>query len=231
MEDIGEHGRTVLFVSHNMPAVTRLCPRTILIKDGLVFKDGPSHKVVSAYMDSEKGTKAENIWPDLMSAPGDEVVRLRSIKVRAKDGSVSEAMDIREPVGIEMEYEVLQSGHALFAYIHVVNEEGIELFESFENDAQWRGRARPAGRYVSTTWIPGNFLAEGLLYITPAIRTLNPETRRLKVSEAVAFHVVDSLDGDSARIDTADRMSGVIRPLLQWETNFDQRTAENTAGK
>ena len=29
MQDVGRQGRTVLFVSHNMPAITRLCPRTI----------------------------------------------------------------------------------------------------------------------------------------------------------------------------------------------------------
>src|SRR5499433_3462119 len=43
MQTIGDGGRTVLFVSHDMSAVTRLCPRTILLDDGRVLHDGPSH--------------------------------------------------------------------------------------------------------------------------------------------------------------------------------------------
>ena len=50
MEDAGKGGRTVLFVSHNMPAVTRLCPRTILLEGGSVLADGPSPEVVHAYL-------------------------------------------------------------------------------------------------------------------------------------------------------------------------------------
>src|ERR1700730_1758777 len=61
MEDVGHQGRTVLFVSHNMPAVTRLCPRTILLDAGKVLKDGPSHDVVTAYLRAGLGTTAERV--------------------------------------------------------------------------------------------------------------------------------------------------------------------------
>ena len=53
MKDVGKHGRTVLFVSHNMQAITRLCPRTILLSDGQVLADGPSPEMVSIYLNSE----------------------------------------------------------------------------------------------------------------------------------------------------------------------------------
>jgi lipopolysaccharide transport system ATP-binding protein len=55
MHDVGEEGRTVLFVSHNMPAITRICPRTILLNNGSVIMDGPSHEVVSHYLTSDAG--------------------------------------------------------------------------------------------------------------------------------------------------------------------------------
>ena len=56
MEDVGRRGRTVLFVSHNMQAIARLCPRTILLDSGGVAVDGPSHKVVASYLSSDIGT-------------------------------------------------------------------------------------------------------------------------------------------------------------------------------
>lgn len=220
MQDIRQRNRTLLFVSHNMAAITRLCPRTILLDNGRVAADGPSHQVVGIYMNSEKATKAERIWPTLAEAPGDEVVRLNSIRVRTEEGHVTEAMDIRKPIGIELDYEVLQPNHVFLIYFHVVNEEGVEVFPSIDNDHKWRNHPRPLGRYVSTSWIPGNLLSEGIFFVTPGIRTLNPNIRHLRVEDAVAFQVIDSLSGDSARADFAGDMKGVVRPLLRWETQF-----------
>jgi lipopolysaccharide transport system ATP-binding protein len=44
----------------------------------------------------------------------------------------------------------------------------------------------------------------------------------------VAFHVVDSLDGNSARGDYAGTMEGVVRPMLKWQTVF-KRPAGSSA--
>ena len=220
MKDVGQQGRTVIFVSHNMPAVTRLCPRTILLNGGIVQVDDSSHRVVSAYMQAGMATKAERIWQNCETAPGDEVIRLCSVRVKTKDGQVTEAIDIKSPVGIEMEYEVFQPGYELQVYYHVIFEGGVEAFEPIDNDPIWRNKPRPVGRYVSTSWIPGNLLSEGMYFIGPTIRTKNPEIRRVRVDDAVAFQVIDSLDGNSARVDFMGNMAGVVRPLLKWETQF-----------
>src|SRR5690554_7161521 len=42
MQDVRAAGRTILFVSHNLPAVTRLCERAILLERGRLIADGPS---------------------------------------------------------------------------------------------------------------------------------------------------------------------------------------------
>jgi lipopolysaccharide transport system ATP-binding protein len=230
MEDVSQTGRTVLFVSHNMPAVTRLCPRTILLNNGSVAADGPSSKIVGIYMDSEIGTKAERAWPDLTVAPGDDVARLCAVRVKTEDGIVSDAIDIRKPVCIEIEYEVLKPDFKMFSYFHLFNSDGLRLFESFDTDPSWRGRIRPPGRYISTAWIPGNFLTEGTMYVNPCLRTLNPEIKRFYFDDAVAFQVIDSMDGDSARVDCAYNIGGVIRPLLKWETRHTQKGNEARSG-
>jgi lipopolysaccharide transport system ATP-binding protein len=45
--------------------------------------------------------------------------------------------------------------------------------------------------------------------------------------DAVAFQVIDSLDGDSARGDWAGRMRGVVRPMLEWETQYSPNGTES----
>jgi lipopolysaccharide transport system ATP-binding protein len=219
MEESSQSGRTVLFVSHNMPAITRLCPRAILLDNGRVIADGPSHEVVRAYLDTGTGTTASKEWPDISKAPGDEVVRLRAVRVRGENGITSSGvMDIRHPIGLEMEYDVLQPGFVFLPYFRVWNQDGIELFDTIDVDPDWRGRAREAGRYVSTAWIPGNYLAEGTIFLMPSMRTLRPMVRRLRKVDKIAFQVVDSMGEDSARGDHASKIGGVVRPMLKWET-------------
>jgi lipopolysaccharide transport system ATP-binding protein len=62
MGEVAEGGRTVLFVSHNMAAVQQLAPRSLLIAEGRVVKDGPSHEVITAYLGSGGGA-AEALNP------------------------------------------------------------------------------------------------------------------------------------------------------------------------
>lgn len=219
MQDVGQQGRTVLFVSHNMAAITRLCPRTVLLGDGRIIADSSSHQVVSLYMNSENGASAEQKWQDLMNAPGDEVVRLCAVRAKTEEGIVTEAMDINKPIALEMEYEVLLPDYIFHVYYHVINEEGIEAFTPFDNDPSWISQPRPVGRYVTTAWIPKNLLSEGKLYVGAAVRTCNPTVRRFRVNDAIAFQAVDVIGNHTEIEEYVGKFSaGVVRPFLKWET-------------
>jgi lipopolysaccharide transport system ATP-binding protein len=220
MEGVGRQGRTVLFVSHNMPAITRLCPRTILLDEGSVKFDGPSHEAASIYLGSSIGAGAVREWPNADAAPGNSVARLRAVRVRNQSRQILDTMDIREPVDIEMEYEVLQPGHVLVPNFRFFNDEGLCVFAASDPDLTWRRQPRAAGRYVSVARIPGNLLAEGTLIIGVSLSTMEPVSVHFYERDAVAFHVVDSMDGDSARGDYAGPFPGVIRPLLNWSTRM-----------
>ena len=52
--------------------------------------------------------------------------------------------------------------------------------------------------------------------------TLEPNIHQFTKRQAVAFQVVDTLEGDTARGDWAGRMRGVVRPLLQWQMQIRQ---------
>jgi lipopolysaccharide transport system ATP-binding protein len=228
MQSVGEEGRTVLFVSNNMPAITRLCPRTILLDAGCVMHDGPSPQVVGTYLRSGIGTTAAREWPDINKAPGNDIVRLLAVRVRTEDGEIADAVDIRRPVGIEMEFEVLKPGHVLVPNYHFFNEEGINVFIASDHDSDWQRHPRSMGRYSSTAWIPGNLLSEGTMVVGAAISTMDPVRGHFYERDAVAFQIVDSLDGDSARGDYAGPFPGVVRPLLRWTTKFDSIVKEKT---
>ena len=231
MQAVGQRGCTVLFVSHNMPAITRLCDRTILIDEGRVVEDGPSHRVVSRYLNSGLGTTASREWPDPQRAPGSEIARLRAVRGRDEAGKVQEAMDIRRPVGVEMEFEVLQAGHSMMPHYHFYDQNGVQVFSTHDVDPDWRRKPRPTGRYLSTAWIPGNLLSEGTLFVGAALVTLEPTVLQFYERDAVAVQIIDSQDGDSARGDWAGEMKGAVRPLLKWETQFSANGSFSFAAK
>ena len=218
MEGVAREGRTIFFVSHNMSAVTRLCQRAILLDEGKLCLDGTSHEVVNAYLHSELGTMSAREWPDPLKAPGSETARLRAVRVRTMDGQSTEKFDIRKPVGLEMEYDVLKPGYKLMPGIMLWNDQGVCLIDSVEYDPAWRGRVRPPGRYRSTAWIPGNYLAEGTMFVSVSLDTMDPLVGQFYERQVVAFSVVDSCEGDSARVDYAGKLRGVVRPLLNWNT-------------
>ena len=221
MQEVGAQGRTVFFVSHNMPAVIRICPRTILLDEGHILHDGPSHRVVSTYLRSGLGTTAMREWTDPDRAPGNDIVRLHSVRVVSEEGKTTESVDIRRSVGIEMDFEVLKPGCVLTPSYRFVNEEGLIVFTADDQDPEWRRRPRLPGRQLSTAWIPGNFLSEGTMIVSASVRTMTSHTVHLFEPDVVAFHVMDSLDGDSVRGDFAGSIPGVVRPQLQW-TNRPQ---------
>src|SRR5262249_13045253 len=47
---VASHGRTVLFVSHNMAAVQALCPRSIGLRFGALIGDGNTDELIMAYL-------------------------------------------------------------------------------------------------------------------------------------------------------------------------------------
>jgi lipopolysaccharide transport system ATP-binding protein len=137
-------------------------------------------------------------------------------------------VDIRHPIGLEMEYDVLESGHVVIPHFSVHNMSGLELLSVVETDPEWRGRQRPAGRYVTIGWIPGNYLAEGTLSVGAAASTIDPHNRHFWARDAVVFCVIDSFDGDAARGDYQGSLRGVVRPMLKWNTRFSENGAKPT---
>jgi lipopolysaccharide transport system ATP-binding protein len=219
MRDVRRAGRTVFFVSHNMPAVTRLCRRVVLLEAGRVAADGEPHEVVNRYLSAGWQTGALREWPDDAEAPGDAVARLRRVRVCDEAGRTTAAADIRRPVHIEITYEVLEAGHVLAPVVELANEEGTLVFSTHDTGVEWRRRERPAGLYTSAVTIPGNLLAEGSLVARVSLMSHYPSTAlHAHAANAVAFQVIDREGGDSARGDYAGPLPGVVRPLLEWAT-------------
>ncbi len=219
MRQVGREGRTVLFISHNVHIMTRLCQRVVLLDQGRVVVDGLPREVVDTYLMSGVRTTGAREWPD-DNAPGDGVARLRAVRVRTADGGVTDRVEDWRPVSVEMQYEVLKGDCLLLPHFNFVTEDGILAFTAMDTDPEWQRRPRPPGSYVSRALIPGNLLAEGKLYVEAAMLALNPTRPIFCQTNAVDFRVIDVPHAGSTRGDWPGKMGGVVRPRLQWTTQF-----------
>jgi lipopolysaccharide transport system ATP-binding protein len=230
MATIAGEGRTVLFVSHNMPAVINLCPRVILMENGVVTRDGESAEIVGYYLRSGGAISADREWPDISTAPGDEVVRLRRVSVVDENDQVCQSIDIRKKVGIRFEYDVLQAGRVLVPGFHIATEAGVIAFYAGDLDPHWQNSPRPKGRYTSTGWIPGNFLNAGTMIVGVTISRARPTHKHLFEQGILSFQVLDRMGEGTARGNFPGHFAGAVRPLLPWETRFSPNEEQPSAG-
>jgi lipopolysaccharide transport system ATP-binding protein len=221
MRDVSQSGRTILFVSHDMSAITRICNRAIALSDGKIVGEGSATDVVREYLSSSWGMTAERFFEIGKNPPTSEFVRLEKVRTVNENGETCGSHDIRCKIGIEVTYEVLQAGKILLPNFQIYNQERVHLFTIQDVSSKWKRQARDKGKYVSTAWIPGNLMAEGSFFVNVAVVTYLPKMNvHFNASEVVSFDVADSLTGDTARGDYAGKMDGIMRPLVDWETLF-----------
>ena len=219
MKDVASAGRTVLFVSHNLAAIARLCNRALLLSNGGIVADGPVAAVVERYLGGAIGESPTVVdFSRAPKLPGSDDVRLLAARVIGDDPG-SAAVDIRRPIRVEMDYEVLRERHALNPNVHVYNEESQCVFATADIYLPEGQRPRPVGRYRSAVVIPGNFLAEGMFSIDIAMSTMAPAVIiHFNERGLLSFHVHDTDEGDSVRGIYAGPFPGVVRPMLPWTT-------------
>ena len=220
MQDLKREGRTVLFVSHNLPAVMQLCKRAVLLDHGRVLADGPAAQVIGAYVSPVRPAAAERVWGEADNPPGGDVARLRAIRLKSEDDEIAETVDIRHSLTIEMEYDVLIGGAVLLPYVNFHDEAEVFLFSSHDLDPDWEGRPRPAGRWRSVVRIPGNLLAEGTHAVGCGLVTLDPVVNQFDQRDVLSFRVVEDSPEGTARGGWVGPMDGVVRPALQWRTTL-----------
>ncbi len=218
MGDVAHQGRTVLFVSHNMPSITMLCSRALLISKGALVEDGPSAKVVNSYLSKISAVSGQE-WEDPHTAPGTDLVRLRSVRTCSSSGETRQCFHLDEEVYVELTYWLLRPGLKTHPGYHLYNAQGVMAFVSNDfHDREWVDVPRDSGLYRSTCRIPASFLNEGTYILDVAVALADTMRAEVFQKEVARFEVID--DGQSEVRGHFDGpwTIGVLRPKLDWKT-------------
>ncbi|HZI49043.1 MAG TPA: ABC transporter ATP-binding protein, partial [Pyrinomonadaceae bacterium] len=130
MNDVARGGRTVLFVSHNLASVLTLCRRSLLVKDGGIFCDGPSSEVIGQYVNiGATPLTGEQIWPDFENAPGNDNIRLHAVRI-VSAGMTTADVDIQKEVHVQVEFWNRRPGARIMTSIHLLDKLGAGVLSS-----------------------------------------------------------------------------------------------------
>jgi lipopolysaccharide transport system ATP-binding protein len=166
MEEVGREGRTVLFVSHNMAAVSRLCEKAMLLNSGRIAGDGESQQVINSYL---MGSLASNGGVILQPDSG-LPMRLRKVAVLDSNCIETGRLEMCEPFYLQVEYDVNSpvTGAHVICFIHT--SEGVNILGSGDADCcPERLERREKGAYRGRFQIPAFLLGEGFYTITVAL--------------------------------------------------------------
>ena len=191
MEDVARGGRTILFVSHNMAAVSQLCTRAILLEGGVIRQSGQPEQVISSYLSQQSKTDTASIeLSDLKirknSLPNSKLKWKKISLVNSKD-ELTATIGFQESFKIILEAEVRAALRDTRMGFAIQSSLGFPVFNSLQIDNNLP-QSFAAGVIVFTIQINPNFLAPGLYEISlgangPGVIDWIPSAMQFSVTE------------------------------------------------
>jgi lipopolysaccharide transport system ATP-binding protein len=165
MNDIAQAGRTVLFVSHNMAAIRRLCGSAILLWQGSVASKGDAATVVTEYVKATGSGGARYQARGLTGHP-----QLLSVDLRDAEGAALGRPLSTEPFVLDLTYALPRRAPGVRVGIGVLSVDGVQVFTSNTQDVALDVPSQP-GRYRARVTIPGGVLLAGEYHLSVCIYT------------------------------------------------------------
>jgi lipopolysaccharide transport system ATP-binding protein len=157
MDGVAQTGRTVLFVSHNMQAIQRLCTRAFLLNHGHLVASGKPAVIIEKYLQETFSEPLEG--PAMLG----ERVCLQGITITQDGREISEFADNHKPVDIRVAYDLLEPTHHLLLGFDVFANDGTHLYRTYDM-LSLDSADRAAGRYESTYCLPAGAFRPGFYY-------------------------------------------------------------------
>jgi lipopolysaccharide transport system ATP-binding protein len=120
-------GRTILFVSHNMSALTQLCEHGILLEEGAVRTTGPVRDVIQTYL---KSKLTENMAHAQFPPDPSKPCQYTSAEIFGSDGELRSDFSCDEPVTIRLRFEIRRPIYELFLSFYIQNLDGTRVIFS-----------------------------------------------------------------------------------------------------
>jgi lipopolysaccharide transport system ATP-binding protein len=202
-------GRTILFVSHNMSSVAKLCKKGILLVDGKIESIGGIGQIIDSYINNSKLS---------LNSTNNSSFHFQLSEVKMIDEKYNEvfSLDVNNKIGIKITIKKLSNLYkSLICGLNFYNEFSKALLttvEIFEN-------ITANGEIILICWIPNHLFSEdqqfrvriNLLSDQDGIRTIH-----LDIKDILIINVIETNKNDRL-LPIKDKMHSMISPKLIWE--------------
>ena len=155
MDEVARQGRTVLFVSHNMVAIEKLCPRSILVERGRLAFDGRARETVDLYLAA--GDKPTS--QDLSSAGrrhGTGEIKINRYEVLTPNRKLVRA---GSSFSVRLYYHCIKTVKRPSFSISILTRSGLYLFSIYSSDLDYQIAELSGDGYVELEIQSPNLLA------------------------------------------------------------------------
>ncbi len=208
MKDVStKKGRTIIFVSHNMQAITNLCSKAIWLQKGSVTASGETQFVVNKYLSAFQKKMWKQQWQTLNEAPGNHLIKMLSVELVPHLPDPLAPIDIRTALTIKFQFKNFSNEINLSTNLALFTLAGECIFNILStpvvcNDSIIEGECT----------IPGRFLNDGSYYIS--ISFIKDTSRVIfECEECLYFDVEDYREN----INRYDKWQGYVRPHFPFE--------------
>ncbi len=210
MEEVTrKDGRTILFVSHNMGAIQKLCQKTAVLDQGKVIHFGDTQKAIALY--SHTSIKRQSQTFEITEGG------LASMEHMAVTGDLSEknVFDVADEIDIHVRYRVRDSLHMLQLAL-VVSKDGTDVVQMFDTDDEEIPVDKEPGVYETVCRLPGKFLKAGDYSIRATLGI--PEQLIQDTGPVIGFEIQEHSINTQHKSYKKERGGLIISPA-RWNTH------------
>lgn len=201
LDDVARSGRTVLFVSHNMAAIQRLCTSGVLLQHGRAVYAGDVRSTVAAYLEGEARG-------GYVSAPSGRV-QLLSVDLEDVAGRPLTAPICTEPLVCRVRWTLPQPYPDTLMGVTVLSGDGTPIFSTHTDDAPVHLPAGP-GEFEARVTIPAGVLLAGEYHLS--VRLWNYHDTLDAVDPAVSF----SMETGPSPVYGRSERTGLVYVPCRW---------------
>ena len=217
MRDVSQsEGRTIIFVSHSMQAVTNLCRQAIWLQGGMIKEIGEANAVVNRYVTDVQQYQLHQSWETPEEAPGNDRVRFRSVELTPQLKNPQDPIDVRTPLTLRFQLwnmeEDIQLGVSILLYSYT----GDCIFDLPSPAVNCQ-----KGLLEGECTIPGNFLNDGSYYISLYV-VKDTSTPVFLFEECISFDVEDFREN----IQWYGKWMGAVRPKFPYRLEQPQNVLQ-----
>jgi lipopolysaccharide transport system ATP-binding protein len=211
MGEVARHGRTVLFVSHNLGAIRSLCTRGLVLDAGRIRYDGTTDDAIAGYLALAAASSASDGRVSFEPGLAFEGLTLHAVRLVDDAGEVRALFDATDPIRVEIDYELTVAARGIRTVLLLTTQEGELAFQSTDHLTR---ELEPPGRHCVSCTVPGGLLNRRMYVVEvsfdiPGERTVAP--RRSYLSFVVS-------GGGNHGSTYPEAWPGVVCPRLKWES-------------